>query len=409
MATNARPGWAQANGEPVALAGYVQNTWDMSEPESPRRLDQILQGQSITTYTHQKSGMVHALAGPAGARYIRWDMTATAEYGDSWTLNGEPVVVVYCDGNPILPHWLVAGDLLLGIVSAGKITLTIPTPKPNENLLDNWYFADPINQRGQTEYTVNNTAIYTIDRWQFLNYGKVSINIAGLVITGYTDNTELHYCNFGQTVDPSVFRSLQGKTITVSVLGSGIFGLFLEIDGTYPVASYHTDNTMSVTSFTYTLPSEIDSMLITVQNTNTSEADVNITALKLELGPAQTLARQDADGSWVLLDPPPNKATELLKCQRYYQKLYGRAVGHGSFFFVPIPAPMRAVPVIESIDAKGSCYYGDGTQKAVTGVEIDTSTSVAEQNGLNFIVTRDSEDAGTGDWSDFKLAVSADL
>ena len=104
MAANAKPGWAQANGEPVALAGYVQNTWDMREPENPRRLDQILQGQSITTYTHQKSGTVHALAGPAGARYIRWDMTATAEYGDSWTLNSEPVVVVYCDGNPIFVY-----------------------------------------------------------------------------------------------------------------------------------------------------------------------------------------------------------------------------------------------------------------------------------------------------------------
>lgn len=31
-----------------------------------------------------------------------------------------------------------------------------------DNLLDNWYFADTINQRGQTEYT---SAGYTIDRW----------------------------------------------------------------------------------------------------------------------------------------------------------------------------------------------------------------------------------------------------
>ena len=117
---------------------------------------------TVAEYTHQKSGTTHTLTGLAGAQCIRWVMSATAEYGDSWTLNGEPVVVVYCDGNPILPHWLVAGDLLLGIVSAGKITLTIPTPKPNENLLDNWYFADPINQRGQTEYTEGG---YTIDRW----------------------------------------------------------------------------------------------------------------------------------------------------------------------------------------------------------------------------------------------------
>ena len=33
----------------------------------------------------------------------------------------------------------------------------------NPNLLDNWYFADPINQRGETEYTGSG---YSIDRWR---------------------------------------------------------------------------------------------------------------------------------------------------------------------------------------------------------------------------------------------------
>jgi hypothetical protein len=33
----------------------------------------------------------------------------------------------------------------------------------NPNLLDNWYFGNPVNQRGQTEYTA---AGYTIDRWR---------------------------------------------------------------------------------------------------------------------------------------------------------------------------------------------------------------------------------------------------
>lgn len=45
---------------------------------------------------------------------------------------------------------------------------------------------------------------------------------------------------------------------------------------------------------------------------------MNIIAVKLELGDQQTLAHQDASGNWVLNDPPPNKALELLKCQRYY-------------------------------------------------------------------------------------------
>ena len=33
----------------------------------------------------------------------------------------------------------------------------------NQNLLDNWYFANSVNQKGQMEYTGSG---YTIDRWR---------------------------------------------------------------------------------------------------------------------------------------------------------------------------------------------------------------------------------------------------
>jgi len=45
--------------------------------------------------------------------------------------------------------------------------------------------------------------------------------------------------------------------------------------------------------------------------------NVTVAVIKLELGSVQTLASQNADGTWELNDPPPNKALELLKCQRY--------------------------------------------------------------------------------------------
>ena len=43
-----------------------------------------------------------------------------------------------------------------------------------------------------------------------------------------------------------------------------------------------------------------------------------IIATKLELGTYQTLAYQDSNGNWNLLDSPPNIEQELAKCQRYY-------------------------------------------------------------------------------------------
>ena len=81
-------------------------------------------------------------------------------------------------------------------------------------------------------------------------------------------------------------------------------------------------------------------------------------AWKLEYGTQQTLAHQDAAGNWVLNDPPPDKALELLKCQRYQISLnpkgYGaRTVGFGiansesvCYVFCPIPVLLRANPSI---------------------------------------------------------------
>lgn len=42
--------------------------------------------------------------------------------------------------------------------------------------------------------------------------------------------------------------------------------------------------------------------------------NIIVMAVKLELGSIQTLAHQDADGNWILNDPPPDKGMELLKC-----------------------------------------------------------------------------------------------
>ena len=87
-------------------------------------------------------------------------------------------------------------------------------------------------------------------------------------------------------------------------------------------------------------------------------AEKTFIAAKLELGAQQTLAHQDADGRWVLNDPPPNKALELANCQRYYYVMnaaknpvagFGQGVvnSSGKFAYIPIPIPnLRAYPAI---------------------------------------------------------------
>ena len=80
-----------------------------------------------------------------------------------------------------------------------------------------------------------------------------------------------------------------------------------------------------------------------------------ILAAKLELGRNQTLAHQDEDGTWMLNDPPPDKALELAKCQRYYQIFTDRALRPTrAADFRP---PMRVDPALGTIDIGGTTYY----------------------------------------------------
>ena len=81
-------------------------------------------------------------------------------------------------------------------------------------------------------------------------------------------------------------------------------------------------------------------------------------AVKLELGSVQTLAHQDTSGSWVLNDPPPDRALELAKCQRYQLPLqdksgnYGCPIGYGIYqnglcrIAIPAPTTMRGAPTL---------------------------------------------------------------
>ena len=46
----------------------------------------------------------------------------------------------------------------------------------NRNLLDNWYFGNPVNQRGATEYIINSFNQYHIDRWTAAGNFKITLN-----------------------------------------------------------------------------------------------------------------------------------------------------------------------------------------------------------------------------------------
>ena len=174
----------------------------------------------------------------------------------------------------------------------------------NQNLLDNWYFANSVNQKGQMEYTGSG---YTIDRWR--SYGaKVSINDGYISLSTEGNPT---FCQKSEL-------DLYDKTLTFSVLlangslctGTGILA--------------------SDTAWKNTTLYEDSSIKLWLQNSNPlfntaidikGNTPVDLVAAKLEFGSSQTLAHKE--GSKWVLNEIPDYATELAKCQRYFYKTQG--------------------------------------------------------------------------------------
>lgn len=221
----------------------------------------------------------------------------------------------------------------------------------NPNLLDNWYFVDPINQRGRTEYSVAG-AVYTIDRWLLSQAGAKVLSVIENGISIEPGGV------LAQKLEPG--RIQDGTQITMSVMINYIvFSAGMRWDSS---AGY----TSLTTQYGFRLACDPSNRYVQIYNESGSGDDV-INAVKLELGPVQTLARQDADGHWVLNDPPPNKALELAKCQRYYVNVGKSPLGliaSGIYFSrysvvsasIPVPVSMRTKPVIVNVESYGNVY-----------------------------------------------------
>lgn len=160
----------------------------------------------------------------------------------------------------------------------------------NPNLLDNWYFGNPVNQRGKTSYTAQPNGGYTIDRW--MSTEAVSID------------TVFQFRNLFQRVEGS--DRLSGKLLTFSILmdsgamlsGSKIF------DASADCVFADQGILMLYNSFWKAF-----------QIYGRDNSEVHILAAKLEIGSTQTLAHLE-NGNWVL-NEIPKYGGQLARCQRY--------------------------------------------------------------------------------------------
>ena len=200
----------------------------------------------------------------------------------------------------------------------------VPVYGLGKNLLDNWYFMGegsqlgdgifPINQRGQTNYTLS-PGVYTLDRWRAYKYsGSATVNLTsnGLEYSG--DN-----CAFQQKIKVSV-SELLGKVVTLSAIIDGMLhSETVTMPTTFQSSSNIIDKTFAggnVSLVSRPAPAGWANAYYVALGTSTNTAKV-IKAVKLEFGSQQTLCHNEGTDSnpvWVL-NEIPDYEEELIKCQ----------------------------------------------------------------------------------------------
>lgn len=219
----------------------------------------------------------------------------------------------------------------------------------NPNLLDNWYFGNPVNQRGQTEYTGE---VYTIDRWiaQWTGGGVTLIEDGCISI--YRTDFESYLCQ-------RIADDLGGQTVTFSALCKGNCGInLIECDSGWAfksnIAAHGNTVIDDYTLLTVTgvVPQGCKNLL--AELTSAQGVKSWFKAVKLELGSNQTLAHKDENGNWVL-NEIPNYGEQLARCQRYFQTFATESLRPtNALDFRPV---MLATPALSTITVGGKTLY----------------------------------------------------
>lgn len=271
-----------------------------------------------------------------------------------------------------------AGDYTAGMVGAqpiltpgdnisisGSVIATKAFPC-NPNLLDNWYFGNPVNQRGQTSYT---GGVYGIDRWL-----KSAEETTVAVVTGGISVSGKKFQRLEQRVEDA--QSLNGITVTFSALVKNPDGLlrlalYNATTGGLITQDFQASEDFQLVQITaapvINAGDVFSAALYPGANDATTERTCLIKAVKLELGSQQTLAHKE-DGV-LALNEIPDYGEQLRRCQRYLIPINDgtrvRASYYSAtalFFTVPIPSTMRTTPAI--LDPSGAL-----TVQSVSGTD----------------------------------------
>ena len=218
------------------------------------------------------------------------------------------------------------------------------------NILINWDFRSPWNQRGLTAYTSG----YAIDRWR-CNANKITVN------SGYiTLATAGQWQNMDQLIEDG--GRFSGVPVTFSILyrtTSSSYRAVVRRDAGSTIGAVNLPassgwNLVSVT----VVPDNIKNFAVAIDCTAATAGTIDFQAAKLEVGRTQTLAHKDGNG-WLINDGGiQDKTVEFLRCARYF---FRQVIGSycripcsgvagtgtdGSRVYIHLPVPLRATPTI---------------------------------------------------------------
>lgn len=305
----------------------------------------------------------------SGNASVQDELNNAVKYNTPQTLT--PAQQAQARDNIGAPAPYEAGD---NISITGRIITTKAFPC-NPKLTDNWYWGNPVNQRGQTNYTQLG---YTFDRWMMDGHSF------------YVDKS----ANYGGSLhlvmgsDPQTFmqkiETMPQQQMTASILlgGASASGYFLVQSWPDAVDSHTVPIQSEMTTITFT-PTQSGMYRIAIFNGDKTP-DIFVRAVGLEPGPQQTLAHKEY-GDWVL-NEIPKFGDQLAECQRYYYKEnISIQIANGSIQTIFYPVEMRTVPSLSISNA---------------ALTLDTNT----QGSTHFSIYN-----GTGQTTTFVYEATADL
>ena len=343
-----------------------------------------------------------ATAAHAVGDYIRFNgltykVKSAISIGDSLILNtnieanglpnGTTIFTPETVGDPTVAFLNDLGDVAISNPQNGQVPMYNSTTGKfenasvdvtNPNLLDNPWFT--VNQRGITSMSPEIGNVYCVDRWMLGSAYSYTFTATSDGFT-FTNNDANNRKAIYQKSSPNL-EYIKGKTVTLSVLFKD--GSIVSVTGVCPSevgGRIATDFGINSTLRLY-----VDTSNMLFQILVGAGETLYVRAMKLEIGSVSTLH----------LDTEPDYTTELLKCQRYYYRIFvfgpnsnlsmGYIVGVSStalaiaYCSFVLPVPLRSNSPTIAIHGNFHIYSPfSGTDSNVTG-----STFYPRTNSIMF-------------------------